>query len=483
MSLHTLLQGRQVVAIVDNQFGDSGKGKFSDLLAKEWADITARGTGGDNAGHTVDIKGKKRIFHILPVGIAYDNQGKNTLLGQGMVIAPQPLCTELDMLKAEGLSYNNLLVSSQAHMILPFHVEMDSGDKSAKNGGIGTTGKGIGPAYGDRTLRIGVRMKDGLDIDVFARKVTALRNKRYPNSSFSVDDVVQSLEPYLNRIRPFVVDTEKYIKNFLAEGKRVCIEGAQGLMLSIDYGTYPYVTSSDCSIHGTAAGVGLSSSEVDLTIGIIKFPYMTRVGGGPFPTEMGGTRSEKHCNGEDTVEAATARDELTMFSIPFTEEGKKVHYDTHHPRIMELMNSDNEFERGVGIRLAGDEYGATTQRCRRVGWTDGVIQQYARRINGKHVLAITKSDVLEGVKNFKICQSYENADDKACGFNKDEEFLRQVQPNYSASYGPIEGVAHSRDESAHSPGFKKAINDFEKLTNTPIAIISTGSEQQDVIFR
>jgi len=296
MSLKKLTKDVKTIAIVCNQWGDTGKGKFSDYFASEWADVIARGTGGNNAGHTVVVNGKERIFHLLPAGIVYDGAGKINILGNGMVIDLEALVKEIAQLKGDNMTCDNLMISEDAHVIMPYHVKRDLNvNASLKSGGIGSTGRGIGPTYADKIARRGIMIKDLFSEDVLFKKVKKAIDF-YQDAPVSISDVIEELKPLAKQIKPHVRDTIKEMHGFLKQGKKVLLEGAQGLLLSIEYGTYPYVTSSDCSINGTAAGVGISAGAVDLTLGVVKFPYMTRVGGGPFPTELGGPDSERYCS-------------------------------------------------------------------------------------------------------------------------------------------------------------------------------------------
>ena len=294
MGLERMLGDAQVVAVVCNQFGDTGKGAVTDLLAAYWADVVARGTGGNNAGHTTVVNGVKRVFHLIPSGIVNDARQVN-ILGSGMVLDLEVLGSELDELEIEGQSYNNLMISENAHVIMPYHIMRDKAkNMSLKNGGIGSTGRGIGECYADRTARRGITVKDLFNRDKLAAGIDKALGF-YPELNLNRDDVIDELGPYAERIQQFVRDTDSELRGFKEQDKKILLEGAQGLLLSLDYGIPPYVTSSDCSSDGTAKGVGFSSRDVDLTLGIVKFPFMTKVGGGPFPSELGGIRSDDYC--------------------------------------------------------------------------------------------------------------------------------------------------------------------------------------------
>ncbi len=476
--LEKMLKGVQVASVICNQWGDTGKGKFSDLLASCWAGVIARGTGGNNAGHTTVVNGKKRIFHLVPAGIAYDREGKVNILGNGMVIDLQVLCGELDELENENMPYNNLMVSQDAQVILPFQIERDmSKNKSQAGGGIGSTGRGIGPCYSDKTARNGVFIRDLFNISVLSRKIAKL-SEFYPEIKISMEEVIEGLKPYSERIKPFVRDTISEMHSFWRQGKNILIEGAQGLLLSIEFGTSPYVTSSDPSLNGTASGVGLSAKAVDLPLGIVKFPYMTRVGGGPFPSELGGKKSEDYCA------AGLEHDikfELKKYGIDFSEEKGSVKYDSSHPNISLLMNSHDPFDRGIGIRLAGGEYGATTGRPRRCGWTDLAALRYAVAINGPDII-ITKPDVLKGAEFFSLANEYSFGSQKA-GFSRDSDFLSLVDPVYSHFKGFNEDISDMKSYNELPAGLKAAISFAEKSTGARVRIVSVGAEPSQTIVR
>jgi len=477
MGLDSLLEGVQTVSVICNQWGDTGKGKFSDYFASQWADVTARGTGGNNAGHTVVVNGQEKVFHLIPAGISNDSEGKFTVLGNGMVIDLQVLSSELDELDKERITYNNLFVSKDAGVIMPYHVNVDRAkNQSQKKGGIGSTGRGIGPCYTDKVARRGIIIEDLFDRDSLSRKINKAR-ETYQDQEINVDDIMDSLDPFIDRIRPFVRDTVSEMHGFVRDGKKILLEGAQGLLLSIEHGTYPYVTSSDCSLNGTASGVGLSAKMIDLPLGIIKFPFMTRVGAGPFPTEFGGINSETYCaeNGRTDIE------ELEHYDILHQVIDGKVRYDKKDPKILEMINSEDEFIQGIGIRLAAWEYGATTGRPRRTGWIDGVAAKYAVGINGP-LLILTKPDSLSGAKEFKIAYGYKVGDNVVDTFSRNEEVLRSTNPQYKSyeGYGDISGV---RDYDKLPSNLRKGIEDLESFTRGRVVVISVGADREETIVR
>ncbi len=477
MSLDKLLKGVRIVAVICNQWGDTGKGKFSDYFSLHWADVTARGTGGNNAGHTVVVNGKEKIFHLIPAGISNDAEGKITVLGNGMVIDVEVLCHELDELDEEGQTYNHLLISKDANVIMPYHINRDKAkDQSQLKGGIGSTGRGIGPVYTDKVSRKGVVIEDLFDKDRLSRKINEIREV-YPEQSINTDKVIELLSLFSKRLKPFVRDTVSQMHRFYRDGKNILLEGAQGLLLSLEHGTYPYVTSSDCSLNGTASGVGLSAKMVDLPLGIVKFPFMTRVGAGPFPTELGGENSEKYC----AEDRHTKEDELKKYGISYKKVDNKIVYDRNDSTILDMINSKDEFIQGIGIRMKAGEYGSTTGRPRRIGWTDGVAARYAVGINGP-LFILTKPDSLSGINEFKICHGYKDGNKITREFSKSEEFLRSVSPQYK-SYEGYGDISEIRTFKELPNGLRNAIDDFEDYTGGKVVIVSVGADREETIVR
>ena len=480
MGIDKLLKGVQVIAVVCNQFGDTGKGKFSDYFAAHWAHVCARGTGGNNAGHTVVINGEERIFHLIPSGITNDANGQINILGNGMVIDLGVLCGELDDLSSSGLSYENLMISQDAQVIMPYHIKRDrSTNQSQKNGGIGTTGRGIGPCYGDKTERRGIRVRDLFDEEVLEKRIQKAA-KFYPEQEIDVREVMSSLKPFAERIEPHVKDTISLMHKFVRDKKRISVEGAQGLGLSIEYGVPPFVTSSDCSINGTAAGVGLSAKAVDRCFGIVKFPLMTRVGGGPHPTELGGRRSEEYCGEDDEDGKPTHRKsvELKQYGIPHTiDEKGRVRYDTQHKNIIHMMNSSDPFIQGIGIRLAASEYGATTGRPRRTGWTDAVFAKFAVGINGP-LMILTKADSIAGLEEFKICYGYGTTNE----FSRDEKMLRGAVPEYKTYEGYLD-IGSTTDFQRLPRSLQYSVSDFQEFTGGKVVAVSIGADREQTIIR
>ncbi|MFH1307241.1 MAG: adenylosuccinate synthetase [archaeon] len=477
MALVDLIRNAQIIAVICNQWGDSGKGKFSDYFASRWADVIARGTGGNNAGHTVVINGREKIFHLIPAGISYDSSGKITILGNGMVLDLEVLSHELDELDSDGNTYNNLMISKDASVIMPYHIIYDKAKNSSqKQGGIGSTGRGIGPCYTDKVARRGIFIEDLFSLDKLASRIEKAK-KIYPDQAIDSEEIINYLAPFSERIKPFVRDTVSEMHTFVSQGKKILLEGAQGLLLSIEHGTYPYVTSSDCSLNGTANGVGLSAKLVDLPFGIIKFPFMTRVGAGPFPTEFGGSMSENYCAGDNH----TKLDELIQFGIPHEITERGLSYDRKNSKIIEMINSEDEFIKGIGIRIAAGEYGATTGRPRRTGPTDALSAKYAVSINGP-LFILTKPDSLSGAKSFKVSFGYNHNKEHTDTFSRSESFLRNSTPVYETyeGYGDISDV---RRYSNLPLSLKNSIEDFEAYTGGHAVIVSVGPSDEETIIR
>jgi adenylosuccinate synthase len=289
--------------------------------------------------------------------------------------------------------------------------------------------------------------------------------------------IVEELKPLAERIKPFVRDTDYELQKLLARGKKVLLEGAQGLLLSISHGTVPYSTSSDCSVQGLANGVGMFAKDVDVVFGIVKFPFMTRVGGGPFPTELAGREQENYC----AARRRTVETELKQYDIPFTKKDKLIDYDPAHPKIIEMINSEDPFIKAAGIRLAAGEFGATTGRPRRIGWTDAVATKYATQKNGK-LFILTKPDCLAGAEEFKLCFGYQHGHDIRYDFERDNDYLRSVKPILASfkGYGDLSRVENYKDAAA---SFRFAVEQFELNTGGKVVMVSNGAERGKMLFK
>jgi len=398
------------IAIIGMQWGDEGKGKVVDFLAEN-VDVIARFNGGNNAGHTIVAGGKKTILHHIPSGILHKN--KLNIIGNGVVIDPKVILEEIDTLKKAGVevSPKNLLISENAHVILPTHIEEDK-----KTGGkIGTTSRGIGPAYADKAARRGLRFCQFSDKKIFSEK-------------FFRENFFKEYLEYAQKLAPFMADTPLIISNNLDKSKKILFEGAQGALLDIDHGTYPYVTSSNTTIGGVCTGLGIGPKKIQSSIGILK-AYTTRVGEGPFPTEL--------------------KDEL-----------------------------------GEIIRMKGHEFGSTTGRPRRVGWLDVLIARYSARINGLDSIAVTKLDVLSGLKKIKICVAYNHNGKKIDDFTTKLDVLENCEPVYEEMDGWDEDLAKMTKYEQLPSNARKYIKRIEELAKAPISIISIGpGREQTIVLR
>lgn len=424
------------VIIVGAQWGDEGKGKIVDLLT-ESADVVARYQGGHNAGHTVMINDKRFILHLIPSGILH--RDKICIIGNGVVIDPSALIEEMEGLKREGVYVGkNLFISGNAHVIMPYHKSIELGSERARGEKrIGTTGRGIGPAYVDKMARRGIRMIDLLNQEVFKEKlrenlddVNFLLTHRYNSKRIMMKKVYDDYMRYADYLSPYITDTTLLINKLMEKGKDVLFEGAQGTLLDVDHGTYPYVTSSSASAGGACTGLGISPLRIDGIIGVMK-AYTTRVGGGPFPTEL-------------------------------------------------------KDKTGESLRERGGEYGATTGRPRRCGWLDAVSLRHSIRVNGFTGIALTKLDVLDTMEKIKICVAYE--------YNYNGEIVRvkeipnscdileRCKPVYKELKGwgsNTGGVKGLKDLPKNARIY---INYIEDLLNVRIEIISTGQRRDETII-
>lgn len=497
--LLSLLADLHVVVVRCLQWGDTGKGKIVDVLMF-WADIIVRGTGGDNAGHTIEHYGKKKVFHIIPSGILGDKYGKVTIIGPGMVINPKALVGEMLDLGRQRLTHKHLKISKDAKLILPTHIFEDRAKEMLSGKGkIGTTGKGIGPAYTDHYARIGLTMNDLLNERVFREKLRRhLSHKQHllkypekeakkimccdhllggvfydPAELFNFEQIVAH---YINLygviLKDYIVDTDSLIQEALRDGKNILVEGAQGDLLSVDYGTYPFVTSSDSSLEGLVKGCGLKTEDVDLDLGIIKGFMETRVGSGPFPTEMGGEFSAQHC-------------------ATFTKEQEERLY----PDVS--VNDEDEFKAGIALRKIAQEYGATTGRPRRVGYLDlPLLKHSLRRSSKKTRLVLTKLDVLSGMESIKICTHYIYHGEKYFDGKReyikgskvkappmDHYFLSYCEPMYQKFPGWTEDITKIRNYEDLPRELKNILDfiiDYLGTKKYP-AIISVGPDREETI--
>ncbi|MFB4213767.1 adenylosuccinate synthase [Shouchella sp. JSM 1781072] len=414
------------VVVVGTQWGDEGKGKITDYLSEK-AEVVARYQGGNNAGHTIVFGGKKYKLHLIPSGIFYKD--KTCVIGNGMVIDPKALVEELAYLHERDVDTSNLRISNRAHVILPYHIKLDVVEEERKGANkIGTTKKGIGPAYMDKAARIGIRIADLLEKDTFASKVASvlkeknrLFEKYYETEGFSVDEIVEEYFEYGQQIAKYVVDTSVVLNDALDEGRRVLFEGAQGVMLDIDQGTYPFVTSSNPIAGGVTIGSGVGPSKIHHVVGVSK-AYTTRVGDGPFPTEL-------------------------------------------HDEI------------GDQIREVGREYGTTTGRARRVGWFDSVVVRHARRVSGITDLSLNSIDVLTGIKTLKICTSYQYKGEVMEEFPASLNVLAECEPVYEELPGWEEDITGAKTLEDLPENARHYIERVSQLTGIPLTVFSVGPDR------
>lgn len=414
------------VVVVGTQWGDEGKGKITDFLSKQ-ADIIARYSGGDNAGHTIQFEGETYKLHLIPSGIFYAD--KRSVMGNGMVINPESLVKELKGLQERGVDTSNLRISNRAHVILPYHIHQDKVDEASRGDAkIGTTCKGIGPCYTDKVQRIGIRIADLLDKDVFEEKLRTnleLKNrlftKFYEVEGLEFDDIFEKFYAYGQEIAPYVTDTSKILNDVMDEGGKVLFEGAQGVLLDVDHGTYPYVTSSNPVAGGVTTGTGVGPASINRVIGVSK-AYTSRVGDGPFPTEL------------------------------FDEVGNQ-------------------------IREVGREYGTTTGRPRRVGWFDTVVVRHSRRVSGITDLALNSIDVLSGLDTVKICVAYDYNGERITEYPANLHIIEQCKPIYEELPGWDEDITGVRRLEDLPENARKYVERVSELTGIRIATFSVGPDR------
>lgn len=415
------------VVVVGAQWGDEGKGKITDYLSGK-SEVVSRYQGGDNAGHTIVFNGKTYKLHLIPSGIFY--QDKICVIGNGMVVNPKSLVEELNYLHENGVSTENLRISNRAHIILPYHIKLDCLEEDRKGSGkIGTTKKGIGPAYMDKAARVGIRMADLLEPDTFKEKLAGnlaeknrLFEKVYETEGFEVEEVFNEYVSYADIIRPFVCDTSVVLNDALDEGKRVLFEGAQGVMLDIDQGTYPFVTSSNPVAGGVTIGGGVGPTKINHVVGVTK-AYTTRVGDGPFPTELNNAIGDQ-------------------------------------------------------IREVGHEYGTTTGRPRRVGWFDSVVVRHAKRVSGITDLTLNCLDVLTGLETVKICVAYRYNGEIIEDYPASLKILSECEPIYEEMAGWNEDITGVTGLDSLPENARHYLERVSQLTGIQISIFSVGPDRE-----
>ncbi|TDL48464.1 adenylosuccinate synthase [Paenibacillus dendritiformis] len=414
------------VVVVGTQWGDEGKGKITDFLA-ESADVVARYQGGNNAGHTILINNKKYKLSLIPSGIFYTD--KICVIGNGMVVNPKALIEEIGYIHDNGFSTDNLRISDRAHVIMPYHMVLDGLEEERKGPNkIGTTRKGIGPAYMDKAARNGIRIVDLLDKDVFEEKFRHLAKEKnelirmYGGEELDIEATLKEYLQYADAIRKYVVDTSVVLNDAIDAGQKVLFEGAQGVMLDIDQGTYPFVTSSNPTAGGVCIGSGVGPSKIEEVIGVAK-AYTTRVGDGPFPTEL-------NC------------------------------------------------ETGDFIREAGHEYGTVTGRARRVGWFDSVVVRHARRVSGITGLSLNSLDVLTGLKTVKICTAYKYRDQVIEHYPANLNMLAECEAIYEEMPGWTEDISQCKTMEELPESTRNYVKRVSELTGIPISIFSVGRNRE-----
>lgn len=423
------------VAVIGAQWGDEGKGKIVDLFTRD-ADVVVRFQGGNNAGHTLVVDGKKTVLHLIPSGALHP--GKLCIIGNGVVVDPETLLKEIRGLKKRGyLQDDSLLkISEQAHLIMPYHKSVDQARERLRGKGkIGTTGRGIGPTYEDKVARIGIRFIDLLEEETFREKLKYnIQEKNFylkailKEKTLNFQEIYETYCGYREKLESYVTNTSLLLDQEIRAGKKVLFEGAQGTLLDVDHGTYPFVTSSNAVTGGVCTGAGIGPQNIHQVIGISK-AYTTRVGSGPFPTELKGPEAEK-------------------------------------------------------LKHDGDEFGATTGRPRRCGWFDAVGVRYATRINGMTGIALTKLDVLTGFKKIKICTAYRHSGRVYREFPSSLKLLEQAEPVWEEIEGwdaPLSGARKLSDLPSRA---QRYVRRLEEILETKLVLVSVGpSREQTIMLR
>ena len=420
----------KVDMVLGSFYGDEGKGKIIDYLSQN-ADISVRSTGGNNAGHSVEVNGIKYAFHLLPSGILYDNV--KAVLGNGVVIDPKVLIEEINNLKEKGHKVNNLYISEKAHVILPYHIILDETLEELREGNkLGTTKRGIGPAYCDKYERSGIRMEDFVSKRFKELLKENINNKNlilkaYKKPKLKFNEIYKEYKEYAKILKHYVCDTVTMLHNAIRKGEKILCEGAQASLLDIDFGSYPFVTSSNPTIGGAITGTGIGAKYIGEVYGVIK-AYSSRVGAGPFVTEL------------------------------LDETGDK-------------------------IRELGHEYGVTTKRPRRCGWLDLVSIRYSCMINGLTGLCVNHLDTIGKFDKIKVCVAYEYKGKKTLDFSTNIDFLNNCTPVYEEFEGNFGDISKCRKFEDLPLKAQKYINRIEELTDTPVKFIGVGAGREEIIAR
>jgi adenylosuccinate synthase len=417
--------------VIGTQWGDEGKAKVVDFATEE-ADIIIRFQGGANAGHTVEVGEEKFIFHMIPSGIMRPD--KVCVVGNGVVFEPEQFLAELDELKDKNIDTGDRIVlSDSAHVVFPYHKEMDKlGEKAAGRGAIGTTGRGIGPTYMDKVMRSGLRTCDLLDQDILSKKLTSIIEEKnrvfkrmFGSEGVSAEEVIERYTEYGKILKPYIRDTVVFLNNAVKSGKRLLFEGAQGTMLDIDHGTYPFVTSSNTTIGAVCTGSGVGPGIIDQVIGIVK-AYTTRVGNGPFPSELTDATGDK-------------------------------------------------------LQEIGAEFGATTGRRRRCGWLDAVVLRKSAMINGITHLAVTKMDVLDSFEEIKVCTGYKMRGKTLEYFPSQTEDLEDIEPVYEVLPGWNTQISKITQWEDLPENARKYLEYISQLVEKPIGMVSVGPKRHQTV--
>ena len=418
-----------IITIIGGQWGDEGKGKIIDHLAKN-ADVVARYSGGNNAGHTIENDHGKFALHLVPCGVGW--KGTKNIIGSGTVIDPNVLIEELELIQKNNLP-GKIIISEKAHLIMPYHIKLDQAEENHRgNKAVGTTGRGIGPAYSDKISRNGIRMGDLNNLDNLKLKISEtlkIKNKIlkeiYGAYEVSETDIFEKLDEWYKKLGKYISNTEQIIHDNIKQNNYILLEGAQGALLDIDHGTYPYVTSSNSISGGSLTGLGIGAKEINKVLGVFK-AFSTRVGEGPFPTEIFGEEAEK-------------------------------------------------------IREIAGEFGTTTGRPRRIGWFDAVAAKYSSQINGLDSLVITKLDILDHFEKIKVCTGYEYRGEKIYFFPSDENAFSEIKTIYDEFEGWNESTYNVDSLEKINSNAKEFIKNLEKIIGIPVDIISTGPSRKATI--
>ena len=419
----------KVDVVLGSFYGDEGKGKIIDYLSQK-ADISVRCTGGNNAGHSIEIDGKKFAFHLIPSGIL--NRGTMAVIGNGVVVDPKVLIEEIEGIKANGYSSDNLRISDRAHVIFPYHIEMDRlQEELRKEGKIGTTCRGIGPVYCDKYERCGIRMGDLVNkrFEKQLRKNIENKNKifaMYNHKTVNAEEIIEEYNKYADILKKYVVDTVSLLHSAIEEDKKILCEGAQATLLDIDFGSYPYVTSSNPSIGGICTGSGIGAKYIGEVYGVLK-AYSSRVGEGPYLTEQ-----------------------------------------------------DNEI--GDRIRELGHEYGTTTKRPRRCGWLDLVALKYAAMVSGITGLAINHVDTIGKLDKIKLCVGYKYEGKVSMNFSTEEEYVSKCEPIYEEFEGNFGDISNCKTREELPENAKKYLDRIEEIVKVPIKFIGIGAGRESMII-